>query len=181
MLNKQRMHNLNVKFAFLNSVVIFSNAKKVKCIKHHFCSKKTHTKHTTGHLLCADCHPKFVNCPTCKVLLTENIRNRALEQLLERLRPSFNCAFHKYGCSVLMSDIKLRKHHFICKYRPIKCPFNGCAWYESYHELCKHLEDSHHTCSGSMQRKVSTGANNNVYQFSHAIKFPNFDIQNANV
>eukprot|EP00483_Globobulimina_turgida_P006918 UN06931 len=35
-----------------------------------------------GHLLCHVCRPQFSLCPTCRVSLSSNIRNRILEQIL---------------------------------------------------------------------------------------------------
>eukprot|EP01084_Bolivina_argentea_P212956 361864_1 len=136
-----------------------------------------------GHLLCHICRPKFNLCPTCRVSLSSNIRNRILEQILSTKQSitttnnnnnnnnNFKCKL----CNELFLSLNKRNEHYnICENRLIKCPFIDCKWIDKFSKFCIHTQDIHHTSNQSKQL-INIFINNNnekIYKFNHAIKFP---------
>ena len=132
-----------------------------------------------GHLLCHECRPKFTVCPTCRVSLSANIRNRVLEQILSTKNlsiakksqaraktPSLSCKL----CNKLFSSLdELSSHLNNCKMRKIECPFMDCKWNDTFSKFPNHAQNKHHTLNGS---KHPINTQHNLYAFNHAIKFP---------
>ena len=129
-----------------------------------------------GHLLCDSCRPKFERCPTCRISLSSNIRNRILEQIvcsknnnlsnvdiqkineknkIDKDNNNNNNIKEKYECCLCFNSFKssdsLNKHYDICDFRKIDCPFLDCQWNGKYKDWAKHAKDDHHTCIGSIQ------------------------------
>ena len=95
-----------------------------------------------GHLVCGRCWARLPTCPTCRGPRQE-IRNLALEQMVERLR--FPCGHANYGCSETVSLAVRASHEVACSYRPYACPLPGaqCRWQGSLADMNKHLTVDH--------------------------------------
>eukprot|EP01006_Ploeotia_vitrea_P044655 TRINITY_DN66845_c4_g7_i1.p1 TRINITY_DN66845_c4_g7~~TRINITY_DN66845_c4_g7_i1.p1 ORF type:complete len:251 (-),score=1.69 TRINITY_DN66845_c4_g7_i1:243-995(-) len=94
----------------------------------------------TGHLLCQECYPKLVRCPTCRAALDQNnpIRSRVSEALSATVTVS--CPFD--GCGHTTTADKINKHKGSCTCRPLACPEcdEEC---DNPLELAEHFETEH--------------------------------------
>ena len=95
-----------------------------------------------GHLICSECKESLTNnkCPTCRVDIS-NIRNRALEDLLETVaRP---CSFSTNGCKFIGVKADLIKHEKECDNMIMVCPEKGCNCTVSPNCMITHLINMH--------------------------------------
>jgi hypothetical protein len=98
---------------------------------------------TNGHNICSKCRESLQCCPTCRAKFSE-IRSVALENIARRLK--FPCVNRQNGCLELFSIEHITKHHAICVYGKIKCPFHllkMCSWNGLKNDLKGHAKAAH--------------------------------------
>ena len=96
---------------------------------------------TNGHI-CSSCTDRVECCPTCRAEILET-RNVALENIAKRQYP---CANRKRGCLELFSIEHIAKHHAVCVYGIIVCPFNvtmNCSWSGFKSDMKEHAKVAH--------------------------------------
>eukprot|EP01083_Nonionella_stella_P293154 996938_1 len=137
-----------------------------------------------GHLLCHLCRPKFTLCPTCRVSLETNIRNRILEQILStktNSKPRKKDVVVSFKCNLCNASFNSQndrnQHCNQCEARAVMCPFMDCKWKGTYSLWLPHAQETHHTANGSKQ---PMNENHKTYTFHHAIKFPRDTLSRAN-
>ena len=96
----------------------------------------------SGHLICANCRPKLVCCPSCRGPLG-SIRNLAMEKVAETI--TFPCRFSSCGCAKRLLHRLKREHEERCEFRPYPCPVPGssCKWQGSLDDVMTHLTQAH--------------------------------------
>ena len=95
-----------------------------------------------GHLICSECKESLTNnkCPACRIDIS-NIRNRALEDLLETVaRP---CSFSTNGCKFIGVKADLIKHEKECDNMIMVCPEKECNCTVSPNYMMTHLINMH--------------------------------------
>jgi tetratricopeptide (TPR) repeat protein len=95
-----------------------------------------------GHLICSECKESLTNnkCPACRIDIS-NIRNRALEDLLETVvRP---CSFSTNGCKFIGVKADLIKHEKECDNMLMVCPEKGCNCKVKPIHMMTHLINMH--------------------------------------
>ena len=98
---------------------------------------------TNGHNICSKCRQRVQRCPTCRAKFSET-RNVALENIARRQK--YPCANRQSGCLEVLSVEHIAKHHAVCVYGKIKCPynlFNKCSWDGFKKNLKEHVKGTH--------------------------------------
>jgi E3 ubiquitin-protein ligase SIAH1 len=98
---------------------------------------------TKGHSICSKCRGRVQRCPTCRAEFSE-IRSVALENIVRRQK--YPCANRQNGCLDRFSVEHIAKHHDVCIYGKIKCPFHllkMCSWNGLKNDLKEHAEAEH--------------------------------------
>jgi E3 ubiquitin-protein ligase SIAH1 len=98
---------------------------------------------TNGHNICWRCRGRVQCCPTCRAEFS-GIRNVALENIARSQK--YPCANRQNGCLDLFSIEHIAKHHNVCVYGKIKCPFainKNCTWNGFKSELKGHAKEEH--------------------------------------
>jgi E3 ubiquitin-protein ligase SIAH1 len=98
---------------------------------------------TNGHNICSGCRERVQLCPTCRAEFSE-IRNVALENMARSQK--YPCANRQSGCLDLFSIEHIAKHHAVCVYGKIKCPFHllkKCSWNGLKSTLKEHAKATH--------------------------------------
>ena len=96
-----------------------------------------------GHNICSKCRESVRCCPTCTAKFSE-IRNVALENIARSQK--YPCANRQSGCLELFSIEHIAKHHAVCVYVKIKCPFAlnmNCNWNGFKSDLKEHAKAKH--------------------------------------
>ena len=98
---------------------------------------------TNGHSICSKCRGRVKRCPTCRAKFSET-RCLALEDIARRLK--YPCANRQSGCHECFSIEHIAKHHAVCVYGKIKCPFHfikTCSWNGLKSEFKEHVQAAH--------------------------------------
>ena len=98
---------------------------------------------TNGHNICSKCRESVHCCPTCRAEFSE-IRNVALENIAKSQK--YPCVNRQSGCLDLFPIEHIAKHHAVCLYSKIKCPFQitgKCSWNGLKRNLEGHATASH--------------------------------------
>jgi len=98
---------------------------------------------TNGHNICSKCRETVKCCPTCRAKFLET-RNVALENIA--IRQKYPCANRQSGCLELFTIEHIAKHHAVCVYGKIKCPFHlveTCSWTGLKSNLKEHVKAAH--------------------------------------
>jgi hypothetical protein len=101
---------------------------------------------TNGHNICSKCRERVQRCPTCKAEFSE-IRCLVLENIARSQK--YPCANRRSGCLELFSIEHIAKHHAVCVYGEIKCPFKlnwNCSWNGLKSDLKEHAKAAHPGC-----------------------------------
>jgi E3 ubiquitin-protein ligase SIAH1 len=101
---------------------------------------------TNGHNICSKCRGFVTCCPTCRAEFSE-IRSAVLEYIARSLK--YPCANRQSGCIQLFSVEHIAKHHAVCVYGKIKCPFHllkKCSWNGLKSILKEHAKAAHPDC-----------------------------------
>src|SRR6218665_457274 len=78
-----------------------------------------------GHLLCQCCRAMISNCPTCRVSITNNIRNLQMEKLASTLM--FPCKYASAGCTTSPFIKDKSEHEQVCAFKAYECPCPGMS------------------------------------------------------
>lgn len=96
-----------------------------------------------GHMICASCKPRMINCPTCRVSLDgQPYRLYFAERLLEERVP-ISCTFADHGCKVESPGAAMKRHEENgCPFEPIPCiqKNNGCKMKISRRLMTSHVD-----------------------------------------
>ena len=98
---------------------------------------------TNGHNTCSKCRERVTCCPTCRAKFSE-IRSVALENIARRLK--YPCVNRQSGCLDKFSIELIAKHHAVCEYRELNCPFQiniHCSSKCRKSDMKNHLEKAH--------------------------------------
>lgn len=76
-----------------------------------------------GHLVCQTCLKMVQNCPTCRIQISNNIRNLQMEKLACNIQ--FPCKYSNSGCKMLLLYKDKCEHEESCLYKPYSCPCPG--------------------------------------------------------
>jgi len=76
-----------------------------------------------GHLVCSSCRQKITCCPTCRVPISNNIRNLQMEKLAPTLL--FPCKYSSAGCTQNLLYSDKPEHEDSCEFKPYSCPCPG--------------------------------------------------------
>jgi hypothetical protein len=98
---------------------------------------------TNGHNICSKCRHGVKCCPTCRAGFLDT-RNVTLENIA--IRQKYPCANRRMGCLELFSIEHIAKHHAVCIYREIRCPFHlfkTCSWNGLKNDLKEHAKAAH--------------------------------------
>ena len=101
---------------------------------------------TNGHNICSGCKGRVERCPTCRAEFS-GVRCLALENIVRSQK--YPCANRQGGCLELFSIEHIAKHHAVCVYGKIKCPFLlnwNCSWKGFKSDLKEHAKASHPGC-----------------------------------
>jgi len=99
-----------------------------------------------GHNICSRCRERVQLCPACRDDFLD-IRCLALENIVRRQK--YTCFNRQRGCLELFSIEHIAKHHAVCVYRKIKCPFHvnwNCSWKGFKCDLKEHTKTAHPGC-----------------------------------
>ncbi|CAA7055667.1 unnamed protein product [Microthlaspi erraticum] len=92
-----------------------------------------------GHLVCSSCCPKLRNkCPSC-ALPVGNIRNRAMETVVESIFVS--CRNSELGCKWKSPYGNESAHEKQCNFSPCSCPVQDCDYTGSVYDINDHYID----------------------------------------
>ena len=98
---------------------------------------------TNGHNICSKCRESVQHCSTCRAEFSE-IRNVTLEDIARRQK--YPCVNRLRGCRELFSLQHIAKHHDVCVYGIIKCPYHlikACSWNGLKSDFKKHIGEAH--------------------------------------
>jgi len=98
---------------------------------------------TNGHNICSKCRESVKCCPTCRAEYLET-RNLVLENIVRSQK--YPCANRRSGCLELFSVEHIAKHHTVCLYGKLQCPwhlYKRCSWNGLKNDLKEHLEAAH--------------------------------------
>ena len=98
---------------------------------------------TNGHILCANCHKRVIDCPICKIELG-TIRALAIEKVLAKYPR--NCRYGEFGCNVKLIKDELQTHERFCEYRSAGCPLLMCKKLIPQKKLLEHINEDHTNC-----------------------------------
>ncbi|XP_048192191.1 E3 ubiquitin-protein ligase SIAH1-like [Perognathus longimembris pacificus] len=96
----------------------------------------------SGHLVCSNCRPKLLRCPTCRGPLG-SIRNLAMEKVANLVL--FPCKYASSGCEISLPHTEKADHEELCAFRPYFCPCPGasCKWQGPLDAVRPHLLQQH--------------------------------------
>jgi E3 ubiquitin-protein ligase SIAH1 len=109
---------------------------------------------TNGHNICSSCTDRVQCCPTCRAEMLET-RNLFLENIA--ISQKYPCANRQRGCLELSSIELIAKHHAVCVYGKIKCPFKlnwNCSWKGFKSDLKEYAKAEHAGCFFEEQHYV---------------------------
>lgn len=105
---------------------------------------------TSGHSMCDSCFQRLAAspfCPSCRVNMRQPIRNRALEDVIEKMK--LPCSNRDKGCVFTLTANSLRDHLDECFYRTMACPMGAalgrCFWQGEMKDLSAHFQSAHAT------------------------------------
>ena len=96
-----------------------------------------------GHLVCSSCRQKLTSCPTCRVPISNTIRNLPMEKLATTMM--FPCKYSSSGCAISLLYTDKPDHEDSCDFKPYSCPCPGstCKWYGPLEQVMPHLMHQH--------------------------------------
>ncbi|XP_015792407.1 E3 ubiquitin-protein ligase Siah1 [Tetranychus urticae] len=96
-----------------------------------------------GHLLCSACRKQLTNCPTCRIPISNNIRNLQMEKLAMNLL--FPCKYSSQGCLLNLTCSDKTDHEDSCDFKSYSCPCPGsnCKWNGPLKQVMHHLMTQH--------------------------------------
>jgi hypothetical protein len=96
-----------------------------------------------------NCHSVHSFCELCKAgqmcpvdsypLPKPDVRNKALENIIQELELPLSCQYHKHGCelSALMTELIFQETK--CRYRPVHCQVIHCYEEIQFHKFEDHM------------------------------------------